>query len=97
MEYKRNSKESLPDRKTVLQFINGQNISETVIDFYSKYILKISELTLTDPEHSFEIKYIDRDLMQDLYVSLLECLPNLKKNIIRHLDVSDDFSIKIKA
>ena len=35
--------------------------------------------------------------MQDLYLSVLECLPYLRRNIIRHLDVEDDFLIKIKA
>ena len=35
--------------------------------------------------------------MQDLYLSVLECLPNLRRNIIRRLDAEDDFLIKIKA
>lgn len=30
-------------------------------------------------------------------MNVLECLPNLGRNIIRHLDVEDDFLIKIKA
>ena len=40
-----------------------RDISGTVIDFYGKYIFRISELTITDSEHSVELKYIDRDLM----------------------------------
>lgn len=85
------------DSKTILQFLNGKDISGMFINFYSKYIFRISELTITDSEHSVELKYIDRDLMQDLYLSVLECLPNLRRNIIRHLDTEDDFLIKIKA
>ena len=54
------------DTKTILQFLNGKDISGTVIDFYGKYIFRISELTITDSEHSVELKYIDRDLMQEM-------------------------------
>lgn len=97
MNYRESVRDISIDTKTILQFLNGKDISGTVIDFYSKYIFRISELTITDSENSVELKYIDRDLMQDLYLSVLECLPNLRRNIIRHLDAEDDFLIKIKA
>ena len=97
MNYRESVRDISIDTKTILQFINGKDISGTVIDFYGKYIFRISELTITDSEHSVELKYIDRDLMQDLYLSVLECLPNLRRNIIRNMDEEDDFLIKIKA
>lgn len=79
-----------------MQFVNGKDISDKVIDFYSGYVYKISELIIIDPENDIEVKYLDKDLMQDLYLSILECLPNLRKNIIRHLEPSDNFTIKIE-
>lgn len=97
MNYRESFRDISIDTKTILQFLNGNDISDTVINFYSRYIFRISELTVTDSEHSVEVKYIDRDLMQELYLSILECLPNLRKNIIRHLDTADNFSIKIKV
>ena len=95
MRYKKSSEEILPDKGMILQFINGKDISDEVIEFYDKYIIKISELMIIDSEYNIEVKYIDSDLMQDLYLSILECLPNLRKNIIRHLDSDDDFLIKM--
>ena len=61
------------------------------------YIIKISELTITDSEKEIEVKYLDRDLMQQLNLSVVECLPNLRENIKRHIDPLDDFEIQIKA
>ena len=90
MNYRESVRDISIDTKTILQFINGKDISGTVIDFYGKYIFRISELTITDSEHSVELKYIDRDLMQDLYLSVLECLPNLRKNIISDNDFKND-------
>ena len=95
MRYTKSSEEILPDKGMILQFINGKDISDEVIEFYDKYIIKISELMIIDSEYNIEVKYIDSDLMQDLYLSILECLQNLRKNIIRHLDSDDDFLIKI--
>lgn len=97
MRYKKSSEEILPDKGMILQFINGKDISDEVIEFYDKYIIKISELMIIDSEYNIEVKYIDSDLMQDLYLSILECLPNLRKNIIRHLDSDDDFLIKMST
>ena len=97
MRYKKSSEEILPEKEMILQFINGKDISDTVIEFYDKYIIKISELMIIDSEYNIEVKYTDNDLMQDLYLSVLECLPNLRRNIIRLLDAEDDFLIKIKA
>lgn len=74
MRYKKSSEEILPDKGMILQFINGKDISDEVIEFYDKYIIKISELMIIDSEYNIEVKYIDSDLMQDLYLSILECL-----------------------
>ena len=62
MNYRESVRDISIDTKTILQFLNGKDISGTVIDFYSKYIFRISELTITDSE----LKYIDRDLMQEM-------------------------------
>ena len=90
MRYKKSSEEILPDKGMILQFINGKDISDEVIEFYDKYIIKISELMIIDSEYNIEVKYIDSDLMQDLYLSILECLPNLRKNIISDSNFKDD-------
>ncbi len=97
MKHKTQIRKSLLDNDTVLQFINGEDISAIVIDFYSGYIFKISELVITDSENDVEVKYVDKDLVQSLNLSVIECLPNLRRNIKRHLDPNDDFEIRIKA
>ena len=66
MNYRESVRDISIDTKTILQFLNGKDISVTVIDFYGKFIFRISELTITDSEHSVELKYIDRDLMQKM-------------------------------
>ena len=66
MNYRESVRDISIDTKTILQFLNGKDISGTVIDFYGKYIFRISELTITDSENSVELKYIDRDLMQKM-------------------------------
>ena len=43
MRYKKSSEEILPDKGMILQFINGKDISDEVIEFYDKYIIKIAE------------------------------------------------------
>lgn len=40
--------------------------------------------------------YVDQDLMQTIIMNVIGCLPNLRKNLIRHLDDEDDFKINIK-
>ena len=66
MNYRESVRDLSIDTKTILQILNGKDISGTVIDFYGKYIFRISELTITDSEHSVELKYIDRDLIQEM-------------------------------
>ena len=97
MNYRSAAKKYLLSADIILEFLNGEDISEIVVDFYSGYIIKISELTITDSEEEIEVKYLDRDLMQLLNLSVVECLPNLRENIKRHIDPFDDFEIKIKA
>ena len=53
MRYKKSSEEILPDKGMILQFINGKDISDEVIEFYDKYIIKISELMIIDSEYNF--------------------------------------------
>ena len=56
MRYKKSSEEILPDKGMILQFINGKDISDEVIEFYDKYIIKISELMIIDSEYNIEVK-----------------------------------------
>ena len=56
MNYRESVRDISIDTKTILQFLSGKDISGTVIDFYSKYIFRISELTITDSENSVELK-----------------------------------------
>lgn len=49
------AKSTLLDAKVVLEFINGKDISDTLINFYAAYISKISELVVTDTENCIEV------------------------------------------
>jgi hypothetical protein len=90
------AKSTLLDAKVVLEFINGKDISDTLINFYAAYISKISELVVTDTENCIEVKYVDKDLIQQLNLCLIECQTNLRKNIRKHLNPNDDFKIQIE-
>ena len=40
--------------------------------------------------------YVDEDLMQAIKMNVFISLSNLRKNLIRHLDMDDDFEINIE-
>ena len=43
MNYRNAAKKYLLSADIILEFLNGEDISEIVVDFYSGYIIKISE------------------------------------------------------
>ena len=53
-------------------------------------------MTINNVVYDSTESYVDEDLMQTIRMNVLTCLPNLRKNLIRHLDSKDSFKINIR-
>ena len=90
------SKNKLPTEKMILDLLNGEDISEEILLLYHNYIVAASTMKINNVVYDKVETYIDEDLMQTIRMNIITCLPNLKKNLIRHLDSNDSFKINIK-
>ena len=90
------SKNKLPTEKMILDLLNGEDISEEILYLYNNYIVAASTMTINNVVYDSTESYVDEDLMQTIRMNVLMCLPNLRKNLIRHLDSKDKFKINIK-
>lgn len=86
----------LPTKEMVLALLNGEDISEQVLFLYNNYITAASTLKINNVITENVDTYLDEDLLQTIKMNVLMSLPNLRKNIIRHLDVNDEFNIQIR-
>ena len=86
----------LPSEKMILDLLNGEDISEEILYLYHNYIVSASTMTINNVVYDSTESYVDEDLMQTIRMNVLMCLPNLRKNLIRHLDSKDRFKINIR-
>ncbi len=86
----------LPTKEMVLALLNGEDISEQVLYLYNNYITAASTLKINNVITENVDTYLDEDLLQTIKMNVLMSLPNLRKNIIKHLDVNDEFNIQIR-
>ena len=86
----------LPTKEMVLALLNGEDISEQVLFLYNNYITAASTLKINNVITENVDTYLDEDLLQTIKMNVLMSLPNLRKNIIKHLDVNDEFNIQIR-
>ena len=91
-----NRKNKLPTERMILDLLNGEDISEEILYLYHNYIVAASTMTINNVVNDKVETYIDEDLMQTLRMNIIMCLPNLRKNLIRHLDSKDLFKINIR-
>lgn len=90
------SKNKLPTEKMILDLLNGEDISEEILYLYHNYIVAASTMTINNVVYDSVESYVDEDLMQSIRMNIITCLPNLRKNLIRHLDSKDRFKINIR-
>lgn len=90
------SKNKLPTEKMILDLLNGEDISEEILYLYHNYIVAASTMTINNIVYDSVESYVDEDLMQSIRMNIITCLPNLRKNLIRHLDSKDSFKINIR-
>lgn len=90
------SKNKLPTEKMILDLLNGEDISEEILYLYHNYIVAASTMTIKNIVYDSIESYVDEDLMQSIRMNIITCLPNLRKNLIRHLDGNDEFKINMK-
>ncbi len=81
----------------ILALLNGEDMTEKVLSFYRPYIISASKITVNDAFGECVDSYVDDDLFQTIQIAIAAALPNLKKNIQRHLDPDDDFQIHLQA
>lgn len=89
-------KNKLPTEKMLLDLLNGEDISEEILYLYHNYIVAASTMTINNVVYDRTETYIDEDLLQTIRMNVITCLPNLRKNLIRHLDSKDRFKINIR-
>lgn len=90
------SKNKLPTEKMILDLLNGEDISKEILYLYHNYIVAASTMTINNVVYDSVESYVDEDLMQSIRMNIITCLPNLRKNLIRHLDSKDSFKINIR-
>ena len=92
---KSNSKK-IPTKQMLLDLLNGKDSYEEILSLYHNYIIAASTMTTNNIITGESETYIDEDLMQVIKMNVVMSLPNLRKNLIRHLDENDEFEINIK-
>ena len=96
MKLMHNSKNKTPTEEMILDLLNGEDISEEILYLYHNYIVAASTMTINNVVYDSVESYVDEDLMQSIRMNIITCLPNLRKNLIRHLDSKDRFKINIR-
>lgn len=89
-------KNKLPTEKMLLDLLNGEDISEEILYLYHNYIVAASTMSINNVVYDRTETNIDEDLLQTIRMNVITCLPNLRKNLIRHLDSKDRFKINIR-
>lgn len=91
----KSNRNRLPTEEMIISLLNGEDVSEEFLLLYHNYIVAASTMTINNVICDCAEKYVDEDLMQIIRMGIITSLPNLRKNVIRHLDEYDDFNIKI--
>lgn len=94
MYKKTKSQGKLPSREMVVDLMNGEDVTESVLNLFHFYIIKASTIT-TDAPNGVKEKYLDEDLFQMIQINVMTSLPNLRKNLLHHLDPNHPFFIRI--
>lgn len=55
----------------------------------------MSKITVKDSLDNCVDSYVDDDLFQTIQIAIVSALPNLRKNILRHLDPDDEYKIEL--
>ena len=79
----------------ILALLNGDDVAEEVLLFYRPYIFAVSKIIVRDSFDNYVDSYIDDDLFQTIQIAIVSALPNLRKNILRHLDPHDEYKIEL--
>ena len=90
------SKNKLLTEKMIVDLLNGEDISDEILYLYHNYIVAASTMTINNVVYDSAENYVDEDLMQTIRMNVIKCLPNLRKNLICHLDSKDKFEINIR-
>lgn len=81
---KKNRKKNtiIPPANVVLGVLNDDKKAiENLIEFYNGYIMSSALKTAYSAEGQKVGYYIDDDLAQEIRLSIVECLPNLRKTV----------------
>ena len=77
----------LPDTEIVLGALNDDKKSiERLLDFYDGYIMASAVKSAYSAEGQKIGYYIDEDLAQEIRMSVVKCLPNLRKTVNNIID-----------
>lgn len=84
----------VPPADIILNLINDtKEADEMLLDYYEGYIITAATLPIYDVNGVCIGYNADHDLMQDMRLNVLKCIPLLRKKLSDHLSDSEAFII----
>lgn len=80
----KSKKNILPSAKLILKILNqDKDAKEEVVDFYERYIKEMATEPVYSKDGARKGYFYNEDLAQELRIALAECLPALRKALIK--------------